>query len=85
MPHQRLSLATPCAACRSGAGRNGAGWKVEPSDDPRVRAMHFLTLALGLLDESGAPADIGAHVDVAIGRLTEELGQSEEEPHQASQ
>lgn len=47
--------------------------------------MHFLTLALGLLDESGAPADIGAHVDVAIGRLTEELGQSEEEPHQASQ
>ena len=47
--------------------------------------MHFLTLALELLDESDAPADIGAHVDVAVGRLAEELGQSEEAPHHASQ
>lgn len=47
--------------------------------------MHFLTQALDLLDESDAPADIGAHVETAIGRLTEVLGQSQEAPHQASQ
>jgi hypothetical protein len=47
--------------------------------------MQFLTLALELLDKSDAPADIGAHVDVAIGRLSEVMGQSEETPHQASQ
>ena len=58
---------------------------MESSDDPRVRAMHFLTLALELLDESDAPADIGAHVDVAVGRLSEVLGQSEEASHHASQ
>ena len=46
--------------------------------------MHFLTLALELLDESDAPADIGAYVDVAVCRLTEVLGQSEE-AHHASQ
>lgn len=58
---------------------------MEPSDDPRVQAMHFLTVALELLDKSDAPADIGAHVDVAIGRLSDVLGQSEETSHQASQ
>jgi len=58
---------------------------MEPSDDPRVQAMQFLTLALELLDKSDAPADIGAHVDVAICRLSEVMGQSEETPHQASQ
>jgi hypothetical protein len=47
--------------------------------------MHYLTLALELLDKSAAPADIGAHVDVAVARLSEVLGQSEEAPHQASQ
>jgi len=57
---------------------------MEPSDDPRAQAMHFLTLALELLDESDAPADIGAYVDVAVCGLTEVLGQSEE-VHHASQ
>ena len=47
--------------------------------------MHFLTLALEFLDKSDVPADIGAHVDVAIGRLSEVLGESEEASHQASQ
>jgi hypothetical protein len=46
--------------------------------------MRYLTLALELLDESDAPADIGAHIDVAVGRLMEVLGQSEE-AHHASQ
>jgi hypothetical protein len=58
---------------------------MESSDDPRVRAMHYLTVALELLDESEAPADIGAHIDVAVTRLSDVLGQSEEAPHQASQ
>ena len=47
--------------------------------------MHFLTLALELLDKSNAPADIGAHVEVAIGRLSDVLGEAEETSHQASQ
>ena len=50
---------------------------MDTADDPRSGAMHFLTLALRLLDESDAPADIGAHVDVAISRLSEVLGQSD--------
>lgn len=58
---------------------------METSDDPRLRARHLLTLALQLLDESDAPADVGAHVDVAIARLSEVLGQSDEAPQQASQ
>ena len=54
------------------------------ADDPRSGAMHFLTLALGLLDESDVPADIGAHVDVAISRLSEVLGQSDRAPNDVS-
>ena len=46
-------------------------------DDPRLGAIHYLTLALNLLDQSDAPADIGAHVDAAISRLSEVLGQPE--------
>jgi hypothetical protein len=58
---------------------------MDSSDDPLSGAMHFLTLALQLLDQSDAPADIGAHVDVAIARLSEVLGQCEQAPHQVSQ
>jgi hypothetical protein len=58
---------------------------METSDDPRLRARHLLTLALQLLDESDAPADVGAHVDVAIARLSEVLGQSDKASHHASQ
>jgi hypothetical protein len=47
--------------------------------------MHYLTLALELLDKSDTPADIGAHIDVAVARLSEVLDQSEEAAHQASQ
>jgi len=47
---------------------------MDASDDPRLGALRFLTLALQLLDESNAPADIGAHVDAAITRLSEALG-----------
>lgn len=57
---------------------------MDTADDPRSGAMHFLTLALRLLDESDAPADIGAHVDVAISRLSEVLGQSDEASNDAS-
>jgi hypothetical protein len=57
---------------------------MDTADDPRSGAMHFLTLALRLLDESDAPADIGAHVDVAISRLSEVLGQSDRTPNDVS-
>lgn len=30
--------------------------------------------ALGLLDDAGAPADIGAHLDLALSRIDELLG-----------
>jgi hypothetical protein len=39
--------------------------------------MHFLTSALQLLDDSDAPADIGAHVQTAISRLSEVIGESD--------
>jgi hypothetical protein len=58
---------------------------MDTSGDLRLRAMHFLTLALQALDESDAPADIGAHVDVAIARLSEAPGQSDQAQHQISQ
>lgn len=45
--------------------------------DPRSHAMHFLTSALQLLDDSDAPADIGAHVQTAISRLSEVIGESD--------
>ena len=38
-----------------------------------AEAMVQLQKALQLLDESDAPADIGAHVDLAICRLGERL------------
>jgi hypothetical protein len=34
-------------------------------------ALRLLTEALALLDEADAPADIGAHLDLAIYRLEE--------------
>jgi hypothetical protein len=55
------------------------------SDDPRSRALDLLTLALQILDKSDLPADIGAHVDVAIARLSEVLDQSDRTPNQVSQ
>jgi hypothetical protein len=57
---------------------------MDTSDNSQVRAMHFLKLALQLLDESDAPADVGAHVDVAITRLSEVLGESDETARLAS-
>jgi len=50
-------------------------------DDPRLGAIHHLRLALNLLDQSDAPADIGAHVDTAISRLSDVLGQPDPPPN----
>ena len=52
-------------------------------NDPLSLAMQLLTSALGILDEAGAPPDIGAHVDVAISRLSEELAEPDQEAHEA--
>lgn len=37
--------------------------------DAGRRALHLMTEALAALDESALPADIGAHLDMAIVRL----------------
>ena len=57
---------------------------MDTSDNSQLRAMHFLKLALQSLDESDTPADIGAHVAVAIARLAEVLGESDEAVHAAN-
>jgi len=52
------------------------GWRImDTLDDPLQRALQLLESALGILDEAQAPADIGAHISVAISRLEEELRQ----------
>jgi hypothetical protein len=55
------------------------------SDDPLLLAMQFLKSAIGILDGAGAPADIGAHVDVAIFRIGEELARYDQEGNEARQ
>ncbi len=46
------------------------GW--EPS--PLTRALDLMRSALELLDEANAPAELGAHLDLAICRLEAILG-----------
>lgn len=53
-------------------------------DDARVgrtqqwaAALERMSEALKLLDESDAPADVGAHLDLAIERLKEEIATAE--------
>lgn len=36
-------------------------------------ALERMTAALRLLDEAGGPIDVGAHLDLAINRLREEI------------
>jgi hypothetical protein len=43
------------------------------------QALSNLKLGLELLDQAGAPGDIGAHVDLAICRLEESLVSSDED------
>lgn len=42
--------------------------------DPLGRALRLMMEALALVDSSGAPADIGAHLDLAIHRIRETTG-----------
>jgi hypothetical protein len=51
--------------------------------DPLLRAMELLGRALEILDEARAPADIGAHINVAMSRLEEELRQSDQPAQEA--
>ena len=51
--------------------------------DSLLRAMQLLESALAILDEAGASADIGAHVDVAISRLSEELAEPDQESNES--
>jgi hypothetical protein len=47
--------------------------------------MHILASALQLLDDSGTPADIGAHVQTAISRLSEVIGETDHVSSHVSQ
>jgi len=58
---------------------------MKASEDPQVHAMHHLTSALQLLDESDAPADIGARIAETIARLSEVLNQSRDADQKVSQ
>lgn len=41
-------------------------------DDVMIRAFDLVSEALALLDKSDAPADIGAHLDLALHRMRHE-------------
>jgi hypothetical protein len=58
---------------------------MKTSGDYQARAMELLASALQLLDESDTPADVGAHVDLAIVRLSEVMSQSGDEAQKVSQ
>jgi hypothetical protein len=72
------------APCNVEDVRAANGGIMDTSDDLQLRARHLLISALQLLDESDAPADVGAHVDVAITRLSEVLGEADEAAHVAN-
>lgn len=48
--------------------------------DHGARALELMTEALATLDESALPANIGAHLDMAIGRLRQHIGAAETQP-----
>lgn len=43
-------------------------------DEAFEKALSYMEVALELLDEADAPADIGAHLDLALSRLREVVG-----------
>lgn len=43
------------------------------STDPLVKALALMKEALRLLDDARAPAHVGAHLDLAIVRLEDEV------------
>lgn len=43
-------------------------------DDALIYALHHITAALAALDAADAPGDIGAHLDLGLHRIEEELG-----------
>lgn len=47
---------------------------VTSTEELRLQALVQMRSALDLLDRSQAPADIGAHLDLAINRLMEATG-----------
>lgn len=44
------------------------------------KALTQMTEALRILDDLGAPGEIGAHLDLAIARLEEQLGLEQRQP-----
>jgi len=52
--------------------------EVYPMRDALERARDMMASALKLLDESGAPIEIGAHLDLAVHLLGEFLSETDE-------
>lgn len=66
-------------------------WEEGPVDNPERSAaaplgdaLTSMTTALQLLDSADAPADIAAHLDLAVHRLQEVMGISEKIPGNSS-
>ncbi len=53
---------------------NARNAQVQSDSMAGMRALELMTEALLALDESTLPADIGAHLDLAIDRLRKRLG-----------
>lgn len=60
---------------------------VEPPEpgEGLEKALSYMEVALEALDEAGAPADISAHLDLAICRLREAISEAEVQPSPLSQ
>jgi hypothetical protein len=65
-------------------GRQTGGFSMshhEIAEKPKLTdALAGMAEALRMLDEAGAPGEIGSHLDLAIARLEERLGLNTREP-----
>ena len=58
-----------------------AGGSASPSRESQLaEALQLMQRALGLLDQADEPGDIGAHLDLAINRLSELIERSASKP-----
>lgn len=49
------------------------GKATQPQSEPLQKALLHMQAALQVLDDANAPADIGAHLDLALNRLQEHM------------
>lgn len=72
----------PLQLIRGGSARGGAKVNGEATDQRQMLrdALDLLQIALDLLDRAAAPAQIGAHVDLAANQLSEIVRASAGQP-----